>query len=694
MTKIEIFKLFGSILIDSDKANESISKTGKNAEGMGDKFGKGIVTVGKWGLAIGAAAAGAAVAIGGVALKSAVDFEKQMANVATLLDGDVKSKISNLGEQVKKLSTDTGTSTELLTDGLYQVISAFGETEDSMKILETASKGAAAGNATVTDSVNLLAAVTKGYGDTSAEAANKASDLAFLTVKLGQTSFPELASSMGKVIPLASTMKVRQEELFGAMATLTGVTGGTAEVTTQLRSTIQGFLQPSKDMEKALKGLGYENGQAAIESEGLGGILNKLKDSVGGNEIAFSNLFSSVEAKNAVLALTGAQAENFTEKTKAMENAIGSTNSAFETQQQTVAASMEKIKANINVVAISLGEQLLPVFQEVLDWILQHMPQIQAFIQQAFDYAGVAIEYFTKNILPPLWDGISTLIEWIVQLVDYVKTWVGDNKGQLNTLKDEFMKFFALVKEFIQAFITFAKAYWAEYGDQIMKIAKFAFDSIVGVIKGAFNIIKGLLDFFIGLFTGDWSRMGEGLKKIWDGLWQAIGAVLKGAWNILSSQFQFLYGKIEGWFKGLKDAALNWGKNMIDGFIDGIKAKIQKVKDAVSSVTKAVKGFLGFNSPAKEGEGRHITKWGANMIDGFLDGAASMIPDARSLMNNVVGSMQPQSSGGAGAVTFNFERMLEGANFQVRSDQDIPKLAREIGNYMKTEARRNGVVFG
>ena len=102
-----------------------------------------------------------------------------MSNVATLLDGDVKGKIQDLGMEVKNLSTYTGVSSELLTDGLYQVISAFGETADSMNILATASKGAKAGNATVTDSVNLLAAVTKGYGDTSKEAAEKASDLAF-----------------------------------------------------------------------------------------------------------------------------------------------------------------------------------------------------------------------------------------------------------------------------------------------------------------------------------------------------------------------------------------------------------------------------------------------------------------------------------------------------------------------------------
>lgn len=102
---------------------------------------------------------------------------------------------------------------------------------------------------------------------------------------------------MGQVVPLAATMKVSQEELFGAMATLTGVTGGTAEVTTQLRATMQEFLSPSSQMEKALKKMGYTSGAAALESEGLGGILTKLKESVKGDEVAFANLFSSIESK-------------------------------------------------------------------------------------------------------------------------------------------------------------------------------------------------------------------------------------------------------------------------------------------------------------------------------------------------------------------------------------------------------------
>lgn len=73
--------------------------------------------------------------------------------------------------------------------------------------------------------------------------------------------------------PKAGTLELEREQLFGAMATLTDVTGSTAEVVTQLKATMQGFLSPSKSMQAALASMGYESGQALLESKGLWGHL-------------------------------------------------------------------------------------------------------------------------------------------------------------------------------------------------------------------------------------------------------------------------------------------------------------------------------------------------------------------------------------------------------------------------------------
>ena len=314
-------------------------------------------------------------------IKSSMAFEKQMSNVGTLLEGDVQGKLAELSKSIISISNATGAGTGDLTDGLYQVISAFGDTADSAKILETATKAATAGGATTTDAINLLSAVTKGYGDTSAEAQQKVADWAFQTVKLGQTSFPELAASMGKVIPLASTLAVKQEDLFGVMATLTGVTGNTAEVSTQLKATMQGFLSPSSNMQKSLQKLGYANGQALLESKGLQGALTALQESVGGDQLAFAKLFSSVEAQTAVLALAGEQADNFASKTAQMYDASGAAATAFATATNNAESKMKRAKTAVSNLGLVLGNTFLPYVATAADKLAGVVQKVAEFAQ-------------------------------------------------------------------------------------------------------------------------------------------------------------------------------------------------------------------------------------------------------------------------------------------------------------------------
>ena len=354
-----------------------------------------------------AAAATAVATIGVAAVKAAAEYETQLANISTLLTGteaEIAARTGEIGEEILDVSNRTGVATADLTDGMYQVVSAFGDTADAASILETAAKSAAAGNATTTDSINLLSAVTKGYGDTSAEAVQQAADLAFATVRLGQTSFPELASSMGKVIPLASTLGLEQEQLFGAMATLTGVTGSTAEVVTQLKATMQGFLSPSKNMTEVLKSLGYESGQALLESEGLQGALEALKGAVNNDELAFAGLFSSVEAQTAVLAMAGNQADNLTSKTAEMYEATGAANAAFAKQTDTLAYDIQMIKNLGANFLTQLGTNILPYVRELAEAALP-------VVTEALEKIG---DYMTGTIIP----AAQTAVEWVVENKD------------------------------------------------------------------------------------------------------------------------------------------------------------------------------------------------------------------------------------------------------------------------------------
>jgi TP901 family phage tail tape measure protein len=306
----------------------------------------------------------------GVALtKFSTDLNASMANVATLIPG-ATDRVQELKGVVQELAVETGKSTGDMAAGLFQVISAFEDSSDTAKILEINARAATAGISTTTDAINLTSAVTKGYGDVSADTVQKAADLAFITAKLGQTTFPELAASIGTVVPVAAKMAVSQEELFAGFATLTGVTGNTSQVSTQLAAVLRAMIKPTKEMSKAVASLGFSSAEAMTEQLGLVGSLKAIIGTTDGSTEAVGKLFGRAEALNAIFALTGSQSDTFSRKLDAMKDSIGATDTAFREQTEginKVGFTMKQVRAELQVTAERFGDALAPALATALE---------------------------------------------------------------------------------------------------------------------------------------------------------------------------------------------------------------------------------------------------------------------------------------------------------------------------------------
>jgi len=327
------------------------------------------------------------VGIGAAAIKMSTDFNESMANVATLIPGNTE-RVNELKDAVQDAAIATGTSTTTMSEGLYQLISAFGDSAETADLLTLAATSAKAGLATVPDAINLLSATTKAYGDTSLEAQQKVSDLAFTTVKLGQTTFPELAASMGRVIPNAVTLGVAQEELFATFATLTGVTGNASEVSTQFSAVLKAMIKPTKEMGIAIEDLGMGNAEAIIQTLGFRGALEALVAQTDGSQESVAALFGRAEALNAVFSLLGPQSETFTEKLGAMGTAAGATGIAFKEQTEGVNAAgfaWEQVKVQVSVLAQRLGDALGPALLNI----------VENYIKPLIAYLGSWVDWFT-----------------------------------------------------------------------------------------------------------------------------------------------------------------------------------------------------------------------------------------------------------------------------------------------------------
>ena len=376
-----------------DAVDRKVDRSKSGLAGLGAAAGPAAA-------AIAAIGAGAAVRELNASVDASLAFGKAMGKVQSLIPGNVDRAAQYRGE-LQRLSVQLGRTSEDVSAGLYDVLSTFGDTTDTVKLLEIAVKAGAAGAATTKDGIALIGAVTKAYGDTSAEAAQKVSDLGFQTVNLGKVELPELAASMGRVTPLASTLGVKLEELFAVMASATGVTGSGAEVSTQFASVLRAMIDRSPEMAKAFSSLikkgtfgkGVKTMQQAIGAKGLQGTLNALVGTTDGTAESIQKLFGRAEAMTLALHLTGKGAADFNDKQKAMKQVAGATQQAFDAQTTGFAAqghAIDKAKAKWEAMRQDLGDKLTPALVELYG-------------------AGMRVAYLFGEVIAPIFANTQVL---------------------------------------------------------------------------------------------------------------------------------------------------------------------------------------------------------------------------------------------------------------------------------------------
>ena len=666
------------------KDNKVVKLVVKGAEGAAKALGKAAV--------VGTAAAFTAVtAASGMAVKGAVDFQAQMKNVGTLLDGDVNAKLEKYSGQLMKVSNDTGIASSDLTDGLYQVVSAFGESAENMKQLEIAAKAAKAGNATTTDSVNLLSSVTKAYGDTSAKAMQKASDLAFMTVKLGQTSFPELAASMGGAIAMGSQLGVSQEALYGVMATLTGVTGNTAEVSTQLEGVLAGFLSPTDSLSKALKKMGYSSGAAALEAEGLEGVILKLKDQVGGSSLDLANLFSDKSAKQAVLGLTGDLADTWHEKTEAMVQASGATETAFATQQGSVKAMAQKVKNFGQNMLTSVGEKALPYIEGALQKLMDRMPEFEAALSGIADKVGPGIEKL-GGILSDVWS------VWQPVLQELGTAFSGAFE-QVKPCIQGVLDSFGAIVPYIQPVVSSIGSTLAA----LLPVVGGIFEGISSAVSAVFPVVAQIVTDIGGKLQAIFSKIGGHagtLSSIFQTVGPAIASVLSTAWSIISPILDLALTGIE-LIGSVVAAVFPKIQSVIESVWNVVGPVLKKLGDTLKSVSEGIQGafekakafFTGGSVDANAtGTSYYSVGWttvgehGPELMYMPSGTKIKSNSDSENMVRNASGPMQAFGSAGettkTGSVSITIQHM------EVRSDTDIEKIAEELAKRIE-EAEEN-----
>lgn len=175
--------------------------------------------------------------------------------------------------------------------------------------------------------------------------------------------------------------------------------------------------------------------------------------------------------------------------------------------------------------------------------------------------------------------------------------------------------------------------------------------------QGAIDTWNSVKQFFVDLWESTktntinmWNAIKDGVANAWDNTKTAVINTAKGivdgakqAWEDLKQGVSNAIEKVKETFNQIKEIdLLQIGKDIIDGLVNGIKGKIEDVKNAVKdiagSITGKIKDILNIHSPSRVmAELGMFTSQGLadGMLDGarYVDRASSQIADRASNMD-------------------------------------------------------------
>ena len=350
-------------------------------------------------------------------------------NAANTMAGKSGEDFSKLKSNVAELAETIPMARDELANGLYQVISNGVPEDNWIAYLQKSAKASVGGIADLGETVKVTSTIIKNYG-LSWDKAGDVQDKIQLTAKNGVTSFEQLAQALPRVTSNAATLGVSIDELMATFATLTGVSGNTAEVSTQLAAIFTALVKPSSEAIKMAQQMGIEFDAAAIKA--AGGMRNFLADldknvKVYANKSGmleqeiYGKLFGSAESLRALGPLTGQLAAKFNENVEAMKDSAGTIDDAFATMSSSGAASLQMMKNKIGEFADNIMSAMggimpyLNITAQVGNSLIAVTALVGGLKNLAKIQAIVKVRTMAMNAASLVWNATSVRINALVQ---------------------------------------------------------------------------------------------------------------------------------------------------------------------------------------------------------------------------------------------------------------------------------------
>ena len=591
---IETEQELRNLQTEADKTNTAFAKLGATGEVM-QNVGDKISGAGEKLLPVTAGI----TALGTAAVKTGADFDSAMSKVAAV-SGATGDDLEALRAKAREMGSQTKFSASEAAEAMNYMAMAGWKTEDMLSGIEGIMNLAAASGEDLATTSDIVTDALTAFGLTAADSAHFADVLAAASSN-ANTNVSMMGETFKYAAPVAGSLGFSVEDTAEAIGLMANAGIKSTQAGTSLRSIMTA-------LAGEVKFCGESIGEVEIQTTNADGSMRELSDILADCRVAFAGLSESEQAsaaqalvgKNAMsgfLALMNAVPADIDKLSGAISNCDGTSLSMAETMQDNLAGQLTILKSQLEELAISFSDILMPAIRSIVshiqglvDKLNQLDPQTKETIVKIALVAaalGPMLIVLGKTI-----SGIGSVLSLVSKApaaIGAVKGGITAVTGALGVSMGTILAVVAAIAVLVAAFMhlwktnenfknnilgiweqiksTFSgltqgitdrinalgfnfesftdmlKAAWDALCNLLAPVFEGVFQNIANIFSEISGIILGLLDVFIGLFTGNWNQLWNGVKGIFTSIWNFIVSTFTNILNTL---------------KGIADVVLGW----------------------------------------------------------------------------------------------------------------------------------------
>ena len=275
---------------------------------------------------------------------------------------------------------------------------------------------------------------------------------------------------------------------------------------------------------------------------------------------------------------------------------------------------------------------------------------LKAFFTAAWEAISAAAKTIwegIKSFSAGIWEGIKLIFSTAAEAIKLIiTTYFNLYKTAIttvfNAIKLVVTTVWNAIKTVITTVVTAIQTFLTTAWNAIKTVITTVVNAIKTVIVTVWNVIKTAVTTVV-------NAIKTVISTVWNSIKNTVTSIVNGIKNTVTSVFQNILSGIKGtmgnivttikdgfnqaisFITSLPPKALQWGKDIIMGIVNGIRSCIGAVGDAVASVAEKIKSFLHFSVP-DEGP---LTEYESWMPD-FMKGLAKGIEGSRGLIEKAV----------------------------------------------------------